>query len=410
MNWRDVDWKALVRLRAAYLSGTAGERDYWQSESDLASYDQTFAQRIGWKWDYVLEELKRRGWSPPKGRLFDWGCGSGIAGRAFLDHFEAGGVPALWLWDRSALAMRFAERKARERFPNLIVHAHKRIDEMEAPARSPREQTSNIQHPTSNIEPPASAVSSQFNVQSSMSDVRCSKPSFREPRVRSRRGHEADQVKSEIGAHLLTSAAAVHGPRAHSSRLEAPLEHDPIGTLLLSHVLTELPAAELDRLLTLAVSATAILWIEPGTHEASRALIAVRERLRASFQVVAPCTHQTICGMLAPESAGHWCHHFAPSPPEVFTDGQWARFANLAGLDLRSLPLSFLVLDKRPPPALPPGTVRVIGNPRVYKAEALLLACDAGGVRERHLAKRDLPDEFRQLKKGEFRPLWVWQC
>ena len=64
MDWENVDWKALERLRAAFLDGTAGAQDYWRTESDLESYDQTFGQRIRWKWDYVLNELKRRGWSP----------------------------------------------------------------------------------------------------------------------------------------------------------------------------------------------------------------------------------------------------------------------------------------------------------------------------------------------------------
>ena len=79
-------------------------------------------------------------------------------------------------------------------------------------------------------------------------------------------------------------------------------------------------------------------------------------------------------------------------------DGNWARFAKIAGVDLRSLPLSFLVLDKRPGPQ--PDRMRVIGRPRVYKAHALLLGCDASGVRDYRRTKRDWPDEFRQLKKG----------
>ena len=55
MNWEEIDWHALERMRRAFLQNTASAADYWQSESDLASYDATFAQRIGWKWDYVLE-------------------------------------------------------------------------------------------------------------------------------------------------------------------------------------------------------------------------------------------------------------------------------------------------------------------------------------------------------------------
>ena len=80
-------------------------------------------------------------------------------------------------------------------------------------------------------------------------------------------------------------------------------------------------------------------------------------------------------------------------------DGHWARFAKIAGIDLRSLPLSYLVLDKRAWPQ--PGEVRIIGRPRVYKAHALLLGCDSTGVREYRQTKREEPDAFRQLKKGK---------
>ena len=97
MNRDAIDWNALERLRKAFLGGTAGAIDYWQSENDLASYDATFAQRIGWKWDYVLHELTRRGWSPARGELLDWGCGSGIASRAFLDHFGPNSISKLQL-------------------------------------------------------------------------------------------------------------------------------------------------------------------------------------------------------------------------------------------------------------------------------------------------------------------------
>ena len=81
-------------------------------------------------------------------------------------------------------------------------------------------------------------------------------------------------------------------------------------------------------------------------------------------------------------------------------DSDWAKFANMLGINLRDLPLSFLVLDKRPAPALPACAGRVIGHPRLYKAHALLLGCDASGVSDRRLMKRNHPEEFRLLKKG----------
>jgi hypothetical protein len=114
--------------------------------------------------------------------------------------------------------------------------------------------------------------------------------------------------------------------------------------------------------------------------------------------------------MLAPENERHWCHHFASPPPGIFTDSDWGRFAKIAGIDLRSLPLSFLALDQRPAPPLPAGAARLIGHPRVYKAHARLLGCDEAGVRDRQLAKRRLPGEFRRIKKGEPEVLQVWRC
>ncbi|MCU0786400.1 MAG: small ribosomal subunit Rsm22 family protein [Verrucomicrobia bacterium] len=326
MNWSAIDWKALERMRAAFLGGTAGHADYWQSESDLASYDATFAQRIGWKWDYVLAELQRRGWQPAPGALMDWGCGSGIAHRAFLDHFGTTTISELWLLDRSALAMRFSERRAREKYGGLKIAA--------AP------------HP----------------------------------------------VPFPIGW-------GESGQRLGEGN-----------TLLISHVLTELTPEQVESLADFAASFTSVIWVEPGTYEASLTLIAVRERLRGQFNVVAPCTHQAQCGILALGNESHWCHHFATPPPEVFTDGNWAKFGELAGVDLRSLPLSFLVLDKRPVASMPSGATRVIGRPRLYKAHALVLGCEATGVTEKRLMKRHAPDFFRQLKRNECAPLQAWRC
>jgi len=301
MNWETLNWPALARLRTAFLAGTAGAADYWRDDRDLESYDQTFAQRIGWKWDHVLAELAQRNWSPPDGVVVDWGCGTGIAARAFLGKFGAAAASQMMFWDRSPLAMQFAARRARAKFPGLNVW------------------------------------------------------------------------------------------------LDAPPDHT-FGTLLLSHVLTELSDQQTEELLIVAGHARAVIWVEPGTPAVSRRLIALRERLQPVFQIVAPCPHQGHCGLLQAGNERHWCHHFAQPPPQVFTDGNWTRFAKIAGVDLRSLPVSYLVLDKRPVPAGP--ALRVIGRPRVYKAHALLLGCDDTGVRDRPLQKRDHPEEFRRWKKG----------
>jgi len=177
--------------------------------------------------------------------------------------------------------------------------------------------------------------------------------------------------------------------------------------LLISHVVTELSPDQLMQLADRAAQAESVIWVEPGTYEASLALIAIRERLRTRMNLAAPCPHQGQCGILAAGNERHWCHHFAKPPGGVFTDGNWMRFGRLTGIDLRSLPLSYLVLDKRPVP-LPPGSNRVIGWPRIYKPHALVLGCDESGVSEHRLDKRSLPEHYHAVKKNRFNSLQCW--
>src|SRR5437764_14984130 len=89
ITWDTLDWAALDRLRDTFLEGMPVGAGYWTSGSDLENYDLTFAQRIAWKWDAVLHELKLRGWTPPSGALIDWWGGSCTAGRGGIDVFGA---------------------------------------------------------------------------------------------------------------------------------------------------------------------------------------------------------------------------------------------------------------------------------------------------------------------------------
>lgn len=313
-TWDTLDWAALERLRDGFLSGAGAAGAYWRSAADLANYDLTFAQRIAWKWDAVLGELKLRGWTPPSGEVVDWGCGSGIAGRCVLRELGTGQVSSLRVFDRSPLAMEFAAARAKAVFPGLTVNSG-------------------------------------------------------EP-----------------------------GPGR-------------IGLLLLSHVLNELPPAEREALVQLARRADAVLWVEPGTHADSRALIAMREQLRDAFEVVAPCTHQATCGLLEVCNARHWCHNFASPPAGLMADGNWVRFGQRMGIDLRSLPYSFLVLERtglRPAETRFAGWSRVIGVPRVYKGFAKVLGCGAEGVRDLTLQKRDAPAVFKRMRDEE--PVLLAKC
>ncbi len=308
MQLAQLDWEVLDRLRETFLSDERSQGPYWHTVTDLECYDLTYGERIGWKWDAVLRELRRLGWSVPSGvTVLDWGCGSGVAGRRVVDYLGAGNVARLLVHDHSPLAMDFARHRAQQAFPGLATE------------------------------------------------------------------------------------------RAGKTVLAGP---EAVDLLVLSHVLNELDAAAQAQLEQLAQRAGAVFWVEPGTHEVSRALGAWRERLRGGFSILAPCPHTGNCGMFAPGNERHWCHFFAPPPPEIFADSNWVKFGQRAGIDLRSLPYAYLALDRRAAPDAREGTARVIGEPRFYKGYAKLFSCDASGIRDLTLQKRDAPELFRQLKRG----------
>ena len=326
--WSDVDWKALRTLRGRFLQFDPREAkspepvepaepgaiveptpakepdrsDYWSSVNDLKSYDFTFGERIGWKWDTVLAELKTRGWTPPTGTVLDWGCGTGVAGRRVTNEWPDA-VRKLTPWDRSARARDFAVDRARAAFPHTDVRA-------------------------------------------------------------------------------------------------AVAERPACDLLVISHVINELTPDALEQLLATTERAQAVLWVEPGTSDVSRKLIAVRERLRGHFRIVAPCTHALECPMLAAGNERHWCHHFAKIPGYVHVDAGWGRFSATMQIDLSTLPFSFLVLDKRPAAvSAGPEESRVIGRARYYKGYAKALCCQSDGLRELTLAKRAAPELLKSMKK-----------
>ncbi|MEO5958174.1 MAG: small ribosomal subunit Rsm22 family protein [Opitutaceae bacterium] len=332
MTWAQLDWPALERLRGKFLQGSATADPYWETAEDLANYDFTYGERIGWKWDHVLRELRLRGWRPSprptRGEhsrtVFDWGCGSGIAARRVISFFGAENFDSLTVWDHSPLACDFAAASARHAFPGLQV------------------------------------------------------------------------------------ASATPGLLAAD---------EPLGLLVLSHVLNELPPHALAELRALIARADAVLWVEPGTHAVSRQLGALRDELRAAFRIVAPCTHEHACPMFASGSERHWCHFFAPPPSEIFADPNWVKFGQRAGIDLRSLPYCFVALEKKsaPPfasssaPAGVPDLSRIIGRVEHFKPYARWLNCDATGLAELELPKRAAPPLFKELERSKAPLVYSWQ-
>jgi hypothetical protein len=314
MNWAELDWKALDRLRDRFLAGGPAAEAYWTSPSDLASYDATYGERIGWKWDAVLDELSLRRWAPGAGPVVDWGCGSGIAGRRVAARYGPALSGPLVFWDRSPIAAMFAHDAARRELPGLEVS--------------------------------------------------------------------------------VATAAYLRSP-------------EPIGLLVLSHVLNELAPAALDEIRALAARSRAVLWVEPGTREAGRGLSALRDELSGAFGIVAPCTHSGACPALRPGNERHWCHHFAHPPPAIFADSNWVKFGQRAGIDLRSLPYSFAALD-RGWNAGPGGYSRVVGRPERFKPYVRLLSCGATGLEVLTVPKRSNPGLFKELDRTRRPLIYHW--
>ncbi|MFH1496337.1 MAG: small ribosomal subunit Rsm22 family protein [Verrucomicrobiota bacterium] len=316
MDWDSLDWNALDRLRAGFLAGRPAGEPYWRGESDLAAYDLTYAERIGWKWDAVLGELAARRWRPRSRVILDWGCGSGVAARRVIGAFGGDAFDRLQVWDHSPAARAFAARRAGELFPGLDV-----------------------------IE----------NVDPSSTD-------------------------------------------------------GPVGLLVVSHVLNELSPAQREQLLALIARAEEVVWVEPGTHAVGRDLAALRDRLKQDFSVIAPCPHAAPCGLFAEGRERDWCHFFAPPPPALPADPRWVRFAQRAGVDLRSLPYSFLVLDRAPPASPPPADAgRMIGRPDVMKPYARFLGCEADGLPLLELPKRVDGAMVKALAKHPPAALYRWR-
>ncbi len=317
MTWSELDWSVLERLRGRFLGNIAADGPYWESAADLANYDFTYGERIGWKWDHVLRELRLRQWAPPaEVSVLDWGCGSGIAARRVIEFFGVARFGSLTLWDHSPLACDHAVEAAQRAFPTL------------------------------------------------------------------------------------RAAQATPGFLASD---------EPIGLLVISHVLNELPAEALVALRAVIARSNTVLWVEPGTHAISRQLGALRDEFRPTIPAIAPCTHHHTCPVFAAGNERDWCHFFAPPPSEIFADPNWVKFGQRAGIDLRSLPYCFLALDRRAPATPPPNLSRVIGRVEHFKPYARLLNCDATGLALLELPKRAAPSLFKQLERTKAPLVYRWR-
>ena len=183
----------------------------------------------------------------------------------------------------------------------------------------------------------------------------------------------------------------------------------PAGPLmvLISHVMTELDERDFGELVSLIRDyADLLIWVEPGTKEVGQKLGQVHDKLLETFLVLGPCTHQLKCPLAGSDvEQKDWCHFFADCPSHVFQSAHWQQFKDELGVDLRSLPVSYLSLAKPcfvEKKVSDEGINRILGRVRAYKGHCKMLACGPHGVSEHVIQKRDDKKEFKRLCRGGF--------
>ena len=144
----------------------------------------------------------------------------------------------------------------------------------------------------------------------------------------------------------------------------------------------------------------AILLVEPGLRETSRALHALRDRQIAdgSLHALAPCLHQESCPALG--RTHDWCRADLPwSPPTSIEELNRA-----SGLRKGALKFSYLVLSPAPPRPPEPGAWRLVSEVLDLKGERRAWFCENGHwtlVGQLKRVRGPAADEFAALHRGD---------
>jgi ribosomal protein RSM22 (predicted rRNA methylase) len=144
------------------------------------------------------------------------------------------------------------------------------------------------------------------------------------------------------------------------------------------------------------------IWVEPGTYDISRKLLECREFFKDHLHILAPCPQEGACPIAQEKNKQDWCHQFASPPAEVFQSSFWASFSKQLKIDLRSLPVSFLVLAQGSA-HLARIPNRMIGKAKKYKPYQSVMVCTQTGTLETvQITKRLHRDLYKNLDDPHF--------
>lgn len=177
--------------------------------------------------------------------------------------------------------------------------------------------------------------------------------------------------------------------------------------LVVSHVITELSLMQRQSLFELAMQCAAVIWVEPGSFFCAKALVEFREFALGRHKIISPCFHQNPCGLALPEREHDWCHFFAASPDYIFHDAEWRAFSRELVIDLRSLPVSWMISENKAVNAEISSPKqcffnRVLAKPRTYKGYTRMLVCEDSGVFVRDWQHKNHKSNLKSLEEQTF--------
>jgi ribosomal protein RSM22 (predicted rRNA methylase) len=193
---------------------------------------------------------------------------------------------------------------------------------------------------------------------------------------------------AKVGAPLLLADAA--WALADVSQLAARKTDLVVG----AYVLGELPAEQAQSALERwwGVTQGELVLVEPGTPAGFERLRAARRTLISwGAQVTAPCPHEEVC----PMEGSDWCH-FAVR----LERSSLHRELKGAKLGYEDEKYSYLAVSASRPRR---PVARLLRSPRLHKGHVRLWLCEAGGLTERVISRRDgeIYKRARQARWGE---------
>jgi ribosomal protein RSM22 (predicted rRNA methylase) len=171
---------------------------------------------------------------------------------------------------------------------------------------------------------------------------------------------------------------------------------EPRDLVVVAYAITELADADLDGVTDAlwARAGGALAIVEPGTPRDHARLMRVRDRLiERGAVILAPCPHARPCPLAAPD----WCHFSVRLPRS-----REHRLLKGADVPYEDEKFSWLVAGRGG--AAPPG--RILAPARRGKAGATLKICEAGGLHEIFLPKRDKA-RYEGSRKKDWGDAWI---